>query len=159
MKKFVPRILASLLALVATTAAASAQSKSVKAAAKSKSEKVEQAQKAAPADDLQKFRQDFIKAAEDYRASLNELSTSYETALTKAKDQQAKLEELYKDGLISRIEFEGTGKAVNDAQAKLDDVRKQIAEADETIAAAKKPVQPLVNTGEIMVAGAEPNWT
>jgi soluble lytic murein transglycosylase-like protein len=153
MKKFVPRILASVLVLVGTASAVSAQSKTARTAAQAKS------QKAAPADDLQKFRQDFIKAAEDYRASLVELSASYETGVTKAKDQQTKLEELYKDGLISRVEFEGTGKAVEEAQAKLDDVRKQIAEADVTLAAARKPVSPLVNTGEIMVAGVEPRWT
>jgi soluble lytic murein transglycosylase-like protein len=159
MKRFVPQILASILALVATASAVSAQSKTVKTTARVKSEKTEPAQKTGPADDLQKFRQEFIKAAEEYRASLNELSTSYETSVTKAKEQQSKLEELYKDGLISRVEFEGMGKAVAEAQAKLDDVRKQMAEADETIAAAKKPVAPLVNTAEVMVAGVEPNWT
>jgi soluble lytic murein transglycosylase-like protein len=159
MKKFVPRSLASVLVLVGTASAVSAQSKTARAAAQAKSQKAAQAQKAAPADDLQKFRQDFIKAAEEYRASLVELSNSYETGVTKAKDQQTKLEELYKDGLISRVEFEGTGKAVEEAQAKLADVRKQIAEADETLAAARKPVSPLVNTGEIMVAGVEPRWT
>jgi soluble lytic murein transglycosylase-like protein len=159
MKKFVPQILASVLLLVATASAVSAQSKTVKASARVKSQKTEQTQKAEPADDLQKFRQDFIKAAEDYRASLKELSASYETSVTKAADQRTKLEELYKDGLISRVEFEGTGKAVEEAQAKLDEVRKQIAEADETIAAARKPIVPLVNTNEVMVAGVEPKWT
>jgi soluble lytic murein transglycosylase-like protein len=160
MKKFVPQILASVLLLVATASGVSAQSKTVKASARVKSPKTEQqAQKTEPADDLQKFRQDFIKAAEEYRASLKELSASYETSVTKAADQRKKLEELYKDGLISRVEFEGTGKAVEEAQAKLDDVRKQIAEADETIAAARKPVAPLVNTNEVMIAGVEPKWT
>ena len=155
MKKFVPRILASALVVIATVSAASAQSKTAKA----KSQKAEQAQKAEPTDDIQKFRQDFIKAAEEYRASLNELSTSYEGSVTKAKEQQSKLEELYKDGLISRVEFEGTGKSVEEAQAKLDDVRKQIAEADATIAAARKPVEPFANTSGTLVAGVEPKWT
>src|SRR5437870_4576231 len=159
MKKFVPQILASALAIIATVSTASAQSKTAKAASHAKSQKTEQAQKAEPTDDLQKFRQDFIKAAEDYRASLKELSNSYEGAVTKAKEQQSKLEELYKDGLISRVEFEGTGKSVEEAQAKLDEVRKQLAEADETIAAARKPVEPFANTTETMVAGVEPRWT
>jgi soluble lytic murein transglycosylase-like protein len=158
MKKFVPRILASALAVFAAFSVASAQSKTARAA-QSKSHKSEQTQKAEPADDLQKFRHDFIKAAEDYRASLKELSASYEVSVTKAAEQRTKLEELYKDGLISRIEFEGTGKAVEEAQAKLDEVRKQIAEADETIAAARKPIVPLVNAGEVMVAGVEVRWT
>ena len=163
MKKFVPQILASVLALVATASAVSAQSKTVKTTARVKSEKTQPAQKAEtktdPADDLQKFRQDFIKAAEEYRASLTELSTSYEAAAKKAKEQQSKLEELYKDGLISRVEFEGTGKAVTEAQAKLEEVRKQIAEADVTIAEARKPIAPLASTTEVMLAGVEPKWT
>jgi soluble lytic murein transglycosylase-like protein len=159
MKKYVPRILASVLAVIAAFASASAQSKTAKAAAQSKSQKAEQTKKAEPADDLQKFRQDFIKAAEDYRASLVELSASYETSVTKAKEQQSKLEELYKDGLISRVEFEGTGKSVEEAQAKLDEVRKQIAEADVTIAAARKPAEPFAGAGEVLVAGVEPKWS
>src|ERR1700755_2781492 len=159
MKNFVPRILASALFVFAAFAAAGAQTKSAKASAQAKSQKSEQAQKAEPADDLQKFRQDFIKAAEEYRASLNELSVSYETSVTKAKEQQRKLEELYRDGLISRVEFESTGKAVGKAQAKLDEVRKQIAEADVSIAAARKPVAPIANTGEVMVAGVDVKWT
>jgi soluble lytic murein transglycosylase-like protein len=159
MNNFVPRILASALFVFATFAVAGAQTKTAKASAQSKSQKSEQTQKAEPADDLQKFRQDFIKAAEEYRASLKELSVSYEASVTKATEQRSKLEELYKDGLISRVEFEGTGKAVEEAQAKLDEVRKQIAEADVTIAAARKPVAPLVNTGEVMVAGVDVKWS
>jgi soluble lytic murein transglycosylase-like protein len=159
MKKYVPRILASILVLVATASGVSAQTKTAKAAAQAKSPKAEQARKAEPADDLQKFRQDFIKAAEEYRASLKELSASYEASVGKAGEQRAKLEELYKDGLISRVEFEGTGRAVEEAQAKLDEVRKQIAEADVTIAAARKPVEVLAATADTMVARVEPRWT
>lgn len=156
MKKYVPQILASLFVLLASAGVVSAQTKSAKASAKAKAE---QTQKADPADDLQKFRQDFIKAAEEYRASLVELSASYETSVVKAKEQQTKLEELYRDGLISRVEFEGTGKAVTEAQAKLDEVKKQIAEAEVTIAAARKPVEVLAATVDPMVARAEPRWT
>jgi soluble lytic murein transglycosylase-like protein len=159
MKNFVPRILASALFVFATVSIASAQTKTAKASARAKSQKTEQTQKAEPADDIQKFRQDFINAAEDYRASLKELSASYETSVSKAAEQRSKLEELYKDGLISRVEFEGTSKAVEEAQAKLDEVRKQIAEADVSIAAARKPVAPIVNTGEVMVAGVDVKWT
>ena len=157
MKRYVPQLLASVLVLFAAASGVSAQTKNAKAPAKSKSE---QTQKAEPADDLQKFRQDFIKAAEEYRASLKELAVSYETSVAKAADQRTKLEELYKDGLISRVEFEGTGKAVEEAQAKLDEVRKQIAEADVTIAAARKPAEVLAATvDQSMVARAEPKWT
>src|SRR5205085_10124821 len=108
--------------------------------------------------ELQTLRQDFIKTAEEYRASLQELATSYEGDLQRAKEQQGTLKGLYTDGLISRVEFEANEKAVAAAQAKVDDVRKQIAQADETIAAARKPVEP-VATSDTLTARAEPAWT
>lgn len=160
MNKYVPQILASLFVIFASASGVGAQTKTAKAAAQAKSQKTEQAQKAEPADDLQKFRQDFIKAAEEYRASLKELAVSYETSAAKAAEQRTKLEELYKDGLISRVEFEGTGRAVEEAQARLVEVRKQIAEAEVSIAAARKPVEVLAATvDQTMVARVEPRWT
>src|SRR5213082_356368 len=93
MKNLVPRILAAALVLLASVAAG-AQTKPAKAAAAPKTTQ------AAQADDLQQFRQNFIKAAEDYRASLQELAASYEGSLQKAKDQHEKLKGIYTDGLI-----------------------------------------------------------
>jgi soluble lytic murein transglycosylase-like protein len=138
--------------LLVSCVAASAQARSARPA------RAPQAKQAAPADDLQKFRQDFIKAAEDYRASLRTLATSYERDLQKAKEQQETLKGLYTDGLISRVEFEASGKSIAEAQAKLDDVRKQIAQSDETIAAASRPAEAL-SAAETLTARAEPAWT
>jgi soluble lytic murein transglycosylase-like protein len=152
MKNLVTRSLFASLVLLASLAAVNAQTKATKPAA------APQTKQSAPADDLQKFRQEFIKAAEDYRASLQELATSYERDLQKAKEQQETLKGLYADGLISRVEFEGSGKSVAEAQAKLDDVHKQIAQSDETIAAASKPVETLAAT-DTMTARAEPAWS
>src|SRR5207237_6889591 len=131
MKNLVPRTLAAALFLLTSFVAASAQAKPAKAAA------APQAKQAGQAGELQTLRQDFIKTAEEYRASLQELATSYEGDLQRAKEQQGTLKGLYTDGLISRVEFEANEKAVAAAQAKVDDVRKQIAQADETIAAAR----------------------
>jgi soluble lytic murein transglycosylase-like protein len=78
--------------------------------------------------------------------------------LQKAKEQQETLKGLYADGLISRVEFEASGKGIAEAQAKVDDVRKQIAQADETIAAAHKPAEA-VATSATLTARAEPAWT
>jgi soluble lytic murein transglycosylase-like protein len=147
MKNLVLRSLfASLLSL-----ASSAQTKAAKPAAP-------QTKQATQPDDLQKFRQDFIKAAEDYRASLRELAASYERDLQKAKEQQETLKGLYADGLISRVEFESSGKSIVEAQAKVDDVRKQLAQADETIAAANRPVETGV-AFDTLTARAAPAWT
>ena len=151
MKNIVPRILAAALVMLGAVAAG-AQTKPAKAAAASKTAQV------APSDDLQQFRQNFIKAAEDYRASLQELTASYESSLQKARDQQEKLKGLYTDGLISRVEFEASGKTVTDAQAKLDDLKKQLVQADESIAAANKPIEtPTLN--DATAAHADIAWT
>ena len=136
MKKIVPQILLASLFVFASVTAASAQTKS-------KSAKAAPA-KAAPADpvsDLQKFRQEFIKAAEDYRASLVELSNTYETNLKKLTEKQETLKGLYTDGLISRKEYEASGTDIADARARVEEMRAEIAKADETIAAARKPVE------------------
>ena len=135
MKTFVPRILLVSLFVFASVTAASAQakSKSVKTSAASA--------KADPVSDLQKFRQEFIKAAEEYRASLVELSGTYESNLKKLTEKQETLKGLYTDGLISRKEYEASGTEIADARARVEEMRVEIAKADETLAAARKPIE------------------
>jgi soluble lytic murein transglycosylase-like protein len=135
MKNSVPRILLASLFVFASFAVASAQAKpkSVKTSAATA--------QADPLSDLQKFRQEFIKAAEEYRASLVELSASYESNLKKATEKQETLKGLYTDGLISRKEYEASGTEIADARARVDEMRAEIAKADETIAAARKPIE------------------
>jgi soluble lytic murein transglycosylase-like protein len=140
MKNLVPRSLFAALIVISSFVAAGAQvkSKTAKSAAAPKSQA---AQQATPADDLQKFRQDFIKAAEEYRASLVELSASYESSLKKLTEKQEQLKGLYTDGLISRKEYEESGTDIAEARAKVEEMRGEIAKADETIAAARRPVE------------------
>lgn len=138
MKNLVPRILLASLFVFASVTAASAQARSKTAKASPKPAETAQAE---PASDLQKFRQDFIKAAEEYRASLVELSGSYESNLKKLTEKQEQLKGLYADGLISRKEYEAGGTDIADARAKVEEMRSEIAKADETLAAARKPVE------------------
>src|ERR1700749_5109763 len=119
MKNLVARTIATVLAVLAFCVAVSPQTK-----------------QAGQAGDLQALRQNFIQSAEEYRASLQALATSYEGDLRKAEERQEALKGLLADGLITRVEFERSSRAVEEAQAKLDDVCKQVAEADQTIAAA-----------------------
>ena len=119
-------------------------------------------QPAGQAGDLQARRQNFIQSAEEYRAGLQELATSYEGDLRKAEEQQEKLKGLFAGGLITRVEFEGGGKTVAAARAKVDDVRRQIAQAEETLAAARRPVEALAapaTVTAVVTARAEPTWT
>ena len=138
MKNLVPRILLASLFVFASVTAASAQAKPKTAKASAKPAETAQAE---PASDLQKFRQDFIKAAEEYRASLVELSGSYESNLKKLTEKQETLKGLYTDGLISRKEYEASGTDIADARAKVEEMRAEIAKADETLAAARKPIE------------------
>ena len=135
MKNSVPRILLASLFVFASVTAASAQARSKSAKASKAAAQTD------PVSDLQKFRQEFIKAAEEYRASLVELSSSYESNLKKATEKQETLKSLYTDGLISRKEYEASGTDIADARARVDEMRAEIAKADETIAAARKPIE------------------
>ncbi|HWS89707.1 MAG TPA: transglycosylase SLT domain-containing protein [Pyrinomonadaceae bacterium] len=136
MKKLVPQFLLASLFVFASFTAASAQAKAKSAKAVKAS-----AEQADPVSDLQKFRQEFIKAAEEYRASLVELSSTYEANLKKATEKQEQLKSLYTDGLISRKEYEATGTDIADARAKVEEMKAEIAKADVTIAAARKPIE------------------
>jgi soluble lytic murein transglycosylase-like protein len=136
MKKFVPQFLLVSLFVLASFTGASAQTK-----AKSAKSLKASAEQADPASDLQKFRQEFIKAAEEYRASLVELSSTYEANLKKATEKQEQIKSLYTDGLISRKEYEASGTDIADARAKVEEMKAEIAKADATIAAARKPIE------------------
>jgi soluble lytic murein transglycosylase-like protein len=156
MKKLFPRSLFAALLVASSFVAASAQAKSktAKASAAPKSE----AAQAAPAEDLQKFRQDFIKAAEEYKASLVELSNSYEASFKKATEKQEQLKSLYTDGLISRKEYEESGSEIAEARSKVEQMRAEIAKADETIAAAHKPVETF-GAATMSVTPTDIAWT
>ncbi len=149
MKKFVPQILLASLFVFASVTAASAQAKSKSAKASAAAARSAQAD---PVSDLQKFRQEFIKSAEEYRASLVELSNTYESNLKKATEKQETLKGLYTDGLISRKEYEASGTDIADARASVEEMRAEIAKADETIAAARKPIETFTAAPSVNVA-------
>jgi soluble lytic murein transglycosylase-like protein len=152
MKNLVPRILLASLCVFATVSAASAQAKSKAAKAAAAPVQTEQA------GDLQKFRQDFIKAAEEYRASLVELSASYESNFKKLTEKQEQLKGLYTDGLIARREYEAGEKEIDDARAKVEEMRAEIAKADETLAAARKPFETFAGA-PLTATHTEVAWT
>ncbi len=107
------------------------------------------------------FREDFIKASEDYKGSLQKLLALYENDLKKLTERSAKLKELYADGLISRQEYETTTGDSTEAQAKVDEVRKKIATAEITIAEARRQPQPdeLRSADMAALSQIAPAWT
>src|SRR5262249_45464022 len=75
-----------------------------------------------------------------YKNSLNSLSTLYQNEVQRLEQKNNQAKDLFKDGLISRVEMEANEKALADARAKVADVAKQIADANKpasvTLAAA-----------------------
>jgi len=86
-------------------------------------------------------------AVDSYKTSLNSLSALYQTEVQKLEKQNEQLKGLFKDGLVSRVELDGSDKALADARAKVEDVARQIAEAN-------KPA-PVVNAdaSQVSLAG------
>ena len=66
----------------------------------------------------------------DYKSSLSALSNLYQNEAQRLEQRNNQAKELFKDGLISRVEMEASDKALTDARAKVEDVAKQIAEAN-----------------------------
>lgn len=73
---------------------------------------------------------DASTAESNYKSSLNSLSTLYQNEVQKLEQKNTQAKDLFKDGLISRVEMEASDKALSDARAKVEEVANQIAEAN-----------------------------
>jgi len=89
--------------------------------------------------------------SDEYKSSLQSLSSLYQTEVERLEKQNATSKDLYKDGLISRVEMEKSDKALSDARAKIEEIAKQMAEAN-------KPV-PLVNADSYGALASNESWT
>ncbi|HEV8368969.1 MAG TPA: transglycosylase SLT domain-containing protein [Pyrinomonadaceae bacterium] len=76
----------------------------------------------------------------DYKTSLNALSTLYQNEVLRLEKRQQQSTDLYKDGLISRLDLENGEKALAEARAKVEAVAKQIAVANQPLAATIETV-------------------
>lgn len=70
-----------------------------------------------------------IKDADQYQSSLQGLATFYDEDLKRLTDQNAKIKELFGEGLVSRRDLEQSDEAVAEARKKVEDTAKQIAAA------------------------------
>ena len=75
------------------------------------------------------------------KSSLTDLSTLYENEVQRLEKQQQQSQQLYNDGIISRVEFEKGEKALAEARARVESVAKEIAVANQPV--------------PLMIAGAE----
>jgi soluble lytic murein transglycosylase-like protein len=88
----------------------------------------------------------------DLKNGLNSLSTSYHSEVQRLEKQYGISKELYNDGLISRIDFENSEKALAEARAKVEEVAKQIE-------AANRPVPAMEPAMLSDVGGSSQSWT
>lgn len=71
----------------------------------------------------------------ELKSSLGELSTFYQNEVQKLEKRHQDSKALYADGLISRVQFESDEKALADARAKVEQIAKEIAAANQPPAA------------------------
>ena len=109
---------------------------------KSGSQKESAAKKAAvvetpaPATNLAKLHDEYIKATKDYKTSLQKLLGMYQDSVKKAEQRHEQLQKLLADGLISKSELEQSESSLTEARIKVTGVEQQIAGADTQIANA-----------------------
>ena len=84
-----------------------------------------------------------------YKNSLNSLSGLYQSEVQKLEKQNEQFKGLFKDGLISKNELDANDKALAGARAKVEDVARQIAEAN-------KPA-PVINANEVSAGSLASN--
>ena len=90
---------------------------------------------------------------DDYKSSLNTLSTLYQNEVKRLEKQNNQLKDLYNQGLISRIELEGGNKALADARAKVEEVARQIAAANQPPAKAVNMASDLAASDHAWATG------
>lgn len=89
---------------------------------------------AAPVSELAKLRAEYVKATNEYKASLGKLIVFYEADVKKAEDKLTVAEKLFADGLIAKGQLEENQRAVAAAKQKVAEARRQMTGADEQIA-------------------------
>ena len=90
--------------------------------------------------------------ATDYKTGLNSLSGLYQNEVQRLELKNNQSKELFKDGLISRVEMEASDKALADARAKVEDVARQIAEAN-------KPAPAISVSAAATLAASNQVWS
>jgi len=88
----------------------------------------------APPSELEKLREEFVKATNEYKASLEKLLAIYEGNVTKAEEKVTQAKQLLAEGLIARAQVEETEHAVALAQQKVAETKRQMTNADAQVA-------------------------
>lgn len=124
-----------------------------------------------PKDELTRLREEFIKATNDYKASLEKLRDSYEKSVQRAESELAKSRELFAAGLISKQEAEAYETKLAQAKELVAEVNRRMtsadsqiadtlleAEANRTLAARRIPKGGLVSTVAMIRYNGGASW-
>jgi uncharacterized protein YaiL (DUF2058 family) len=88
----------------------------------------------APQNELIRLREEFVKATNDYKASLEKLLAIYEGNVKKAEDKLELSKKLLAEGLIPKTQVEENERALAAEKEKVAQTRRQMTNADEQIA-------------------------
>lgn len=91
-------------------------------------------QKAQLPTELTRLREEFVKATNEYKASLTKLLTIYEGNVKKAEEKLELSQKLFSEGQISRIQVEENERQLASERAKVEETKRQMVNADEQIA-------------------------
>jgi hypothetical protein len=85
--------------------------------------------------ELAKLREDFVKATNEYKASLGKLLPFYENDVKKAEEKLEVSKKLLEEGLIPRTQVEENERALTAAKQKVAETNRAVTSADDQIAA------------------------
>ena len=84
--------------------------------------------------EVDRLRDEFIKATKDYKASLEKLVEIYERNVKRSEEQLTQAKDLFSQGLISKTQLTESENAVTVATTKVTETRRQMEAADTQIA-------------------------
>lgn len=88
----------------------------------------------APPSELSKLREEFIKATNEYKASLGKLLPFYESEVKRAEEKLEVSKKLLAEGLVPRAQVEENEHALALAKQKIAETNRQLASAEAQIA-------------------------
>jgi hypothetical protein len=128
-------IIALLLLLPSTALAQDSKSRRTAATRKPQAETVVVSRASEP-NPLSKDHDALIKATETYKSSLRDLLALREQRLAQATEDLNKLQELYRDGIISRQSFEKSEAGIVELKGQIEEVHQKLKAADQMLAEA-----------------------
>lgn len=88
-----------------------------------------------PPTELEKLREEFVKATNEYKASLSKLLVIYEGNVKKAEADLDKSQKLFDEGLIPKAQLQASEHAVAAAKNQVTETQRHMTNADSQIAA------------------------